>query len=466
MKFSFAAKLFAPKANPIGVDFGTDTLRIAQVQWQGNEPRLIAAASVDLPDDARHDMPGRLAFFVRAVRDLLANGGFRGRAAVLSLPISQTYIQHLRLMRMDEEATRKALPWEARGKLPLDPSQALLRHLVAGEVYQEQEARNEIILMAAAREGVDRYLAAAAKARLDVVGMNVEPLALLDCVGHAHRRRNDREQTVCVVDIGACGSRAYIVREGRLLFARAIAIGGDHFSRAVADELKLSLDEARMLRGKLAGMEATADPVTGPAAQQGGPMANEGSPMAPDVAGSGVGVVDRRKATELGVAAAQCGAAGPADGEQNSFALLGAALSAARAQEGQAEPAAARLAPASAPQTLHVSDQALLVRRACGPVVQRLVAELNLCRRYYESTWPTAPVQRLLFVGGEARHREVCVEIARRIGLAAQVLDPVARLSHGAELSPESGIDRRVPQPAWALAIGLSLGPVAAEAAA
>ena len=35
-----------------------------------------------------------------------------------------------------------------------------------------------MILMAAARDFVDRLLAAAAKAKLDVIGMNVEPKAL------------------------------------------------------------------------------------------------------------------------------------------------------------------------------------------------------------------------------------------------------------------------------------------------
>src|SRR5439155_21815446 len=112
-------------------------------------------------------------------RDLRAQGNFRSRQAVLAMPASAMYIQHLRMAKLDDNETRKALPWEARGKLPIDPSQALMRHLIAGEVYQDQEPKNEVIVMAAAREFVNQLLASAAKARLDVIGMNVEPKAIV-----------------------------------------------------------------------------------------------------------------------------------------------------------------------------------------------------------------------------------------------------------------------------------------------
>jgi len=187
--FGLVKSLLGSRPNPIGIDFGSDCLKMAQVQFEEGEPRLIAAATADVPGHVRHNPAARLAFFTEAVRDLLPQGKFRGRQAILALPAASMFIQHLRLARMDDELLKKALPWEARGKLPIDPSQALLRHLVAGEVYQDQEPRNEVILMAAARETVQQLLAAAAKARLDVVGMSLEAAALIGCFGHIYRRK-------------------------------------------------------------------------------------------------------------------------------------------------------------------------------------------------------------------------------------------------------------------------------------
>ena len=146
---------FAPGANPIGVDFGTDGLRMAQVEAADGEFRLVAAASAEVPAQIRQDPTARLNFFTETVRDRLASGNFRGRRAILSLPAASCFIQHLRMPKLEEEELKKALPWEARGKLPIDPSHALLRHIVAGEVYQDSEQKNEVILMAAARELVN-----------------------------------------------------------------------------------------------------------------------------------------------------------------------------------------------------------------------------------------------------------------------------------------------------------------------
>ncbi|MGH7214942.1 MAG: pilus assembly protein PilM, partial [Tepidisphaeraceae bacterium] len=372
-------------------------------------------------------------------RDLLAQGRFRGRAAVLSLPASCMFIQHLRLPKMDEEALKKALPWEARGKLPIDPSQALLRHLVAGEIYQDQEPKNEVIVMAAGRELVTQYLATAAKAKLDVVGMNVEPKALVDCFSHVFRRKTDSEATNCFVDIGCVGARVVIARGGQILFARVIPIGGEHFNRAVAAALKINPEDAKLLRIKLCAMQPALDEHR--QRQELAPSQPAPTP-APAVAPDPAAV----------------------DGEENSFALLGAGMAASRKRDAEMpRPAAPSQPIASVPAETDTNNQVRAVEQACREPLGKLVAELDMCRRYHEATFPSMPVDRLVFVGGEARHRSLCQYVAREMGLAAQVGDPMVRMGRVSEIGIESGIDRRQAQPAWSVAIGLSMGPADAS---
>src|SRR5688572_20794419 len=133
----FVQNLFAAKGNPIGVDFGSDCLRLAQIQTIDDEPRLIAAATADVPTHVRNDPGARLNFFVEAIRDLMTQGKFRGRQVILGLPAATMFIQHLRMPKMDLDAMKKALPWELRGKLPIDPSAAQLRHIIAGDDVAE-----------------------------------------------------------------------------------------------------------------------------------------------------------------------------------------------------------------------------------------------------------------------------------------------------------------------------------------
>jgi type IV pilus assembly protein PilM len=398
----FVQNWFGPRANPIGVDFGSDCLRLAQVQFAGNEYRLVAAASADVPSHIRHNPSARMAFFVETTRDLLVQGNFHTRQAVLALPAASMHIQHLRMPRLDEAETKKALPLEARGKLPIDPSQALLRHMIAGEVYQDQEPKNEVIVMAAAREFVNQLLAAAAKARLDVIGMNVEPKAMIDCFAHVYRRKADAEMVTCFLDIGSSASRAIIARGQQIFFTRAIPVGGEHFNKAAAAALNIGLEEAKLLRIKLCHAQAQKDEQK-----------------------------DKTAVNATGEPAADA----EADPQEPPISL------AEMAQKGQ------------------------IVEQACMEPLRKLVEELDLCRRYYESTFPSQPVDRLIFVGGEARQKALCQHIARELGLAAQLGDPLVRMGRISQVGIESGIDRRQPQPGWAVAIGLSMGPIKVEAA-
>jgi type IV pilus assembly protein PilM len=427
----FVQNLFAAKCNPIGVDFGSDCLRLAQVApASGGEFKLIAAASADVPNHVRHDPGARINFFVETIKDLLAQGKFRGRQCVLGLPAASMFIQHLRMPKLDADGLKKALPWELRGKLPIDPSHALLRHLIAGDVHDGQEEKNEVIVIAAAREMVNTFLAAAAKAKLDIVGMNVEPKALVDCFTHIYRRKSDEGVTSCYVDIGCVATRAVIARGTDIVFARTIPVGGDHFSRAAANGLKIKLDDAKLLRVRIAQ-------------------------LAPAAAAE-----ERREPVVRGIR--------DDASIENSFALLAAGLPTERRGEAHvagnpAAPAAAvALAEKPAVAEDELTRQAKQVEQACREPLNRLVEELELCRRYYESTFPKTPIDRLIFVGGEARQKSLCQSIARTMSLAAQVGDPMVRLNKtSGDLAVDCGIDRRQPQPGWACAIGLSMGPAA-----
>ena len=110
-----------------------------------------------------------------------------------------------------------------------------------------------------------------------------------------------------------------------------------------------------------------------------------------------------------------------------------------------------------APTSTAIADSRRIDRAIQAPL-GKLIEELSLCRRYHEATFPNRPIERLIFVGGEARQKNLCRQIARELGIAAQIGDPLVRMARTTDVGIESGIDRRLPQPGWAVAIGLSMG--------
>ena len=63
-----------------------------------------------------------------------------------------------------------------------------------------------------------------------------------------------------------------------------------------------------------------------------------------------------------------------------------------------------------------------------------------------------------MFLGGEARHKGLCQQIAKKLRLTARMVDPMARVGRdGSE--PMTGVDLKQPQPAWAAVLGMCLSP-------
>lgn len=87
-----------------------------------------------------------------------------------------------------------------------------------------------------------------------------------------------------------------------------------------------------------------------------------------------------------------------------------------------------------------------------------LAGEMMQCLRYHESVFRNQGIERAIFLGGQANDKRLCQALAQRLNLPAQIGDPLVRCSQAQGAGMGIGLDRRQPQPHWAVAIGLSLG--------
>ena len=86
---------------------------------------LVAAACTEIPEEFRKKPKERAEFVAEAIRKMLLKCGFKGTKAVTCLPACDMAVQHLRMAKMNDDELRKALPFEAQGKLPFDPGRAV-----------------------------------------------------------------------------------------------------------------------------------------------------------------------------------------------------------------------------------------------------------------------------------------------------------------------------------------------------
>lgn len=385
--------------SPIAIDFGVAGLKLLQTQGT-DPPALVAAAYLPTPEPLLDDDNKRLDFQTQNLPKLIREGGFKGKRAVCAIPAFQTFCKNLQFPRTDGVSTQAMVDAAIPTQFNRDPSQLVYRTI---DVSVAGAGKCEVIVVAAMRELIDRLMRAITAAKLQPVGMHSEFAATLRAFDYVNRREGDIAQTTLYLDVGCAATKIMIAHGKEMSFARVVNVGGRHLDDLAADQLACMREQARRLRLALsadAPQEAIA--IT---------MARSDAPPATPVGG----VASERR---------------------------NAAIPAGFTPEVRQQ-APVPVAPAEAD---------------LSELLETLTDEVQMCVRYHASQFPTRKVDRVLFVGGEARHRGLCQHIAKALRLPAQAADPMARVARSGK-EPAYGIDLKQPQPGWAVALGLCLSP-------
>jgi type IV pilus assembly protein PilM len=93
-----------------------------------------------------------------------------------------------------------------------------------------------------------------------------------------------------------------------------------------------------------------------------------------------------------------------------------------------------------------------------GEIAHALAEELSMSVRYHSSLFRGQKVDRVIFLGGEARNIALCQAVAKELRLPAQLGDPLTRFGCKRSLRTP-GLTLGQPQPGWAVVCGLCTAP-------
>jgi len=407
-----ANRLMSQLGMPIGIDFGCSALKLMQIQ--GNDPAgLVAAGCLPTPDDLIHDHAKRLAFQMEALPKLVKACGFKTKRAVCAIPSSQSYVRHMQFS-VEAGVSLSQLVKSALGQqIGCDPENLVFRHIVVGQIGRTN--KTEVICMAASRELVGKLMGALKTAKLEPVGMHMEATAAIRPFDAITRRDEDGNLTSLYLDMGAGTTNLMIAHGRNLVFTKNLPIGGRDLDATVASQLKISIGDARAERLKLVEF-VRANPAQ--------------AEVKPAESGMAMLAAAMRKAGHSGTDTAVL------DDRRQGMTAPGLTEDLAK----------------------HARVEFNGPRVDLTDAIESLTDEIAGCLRYHESVFPDRRVNRAIFMGGESRHLGLAQHIARTLRLPAQVADPMASVSRtGKETT--SGVDFRLPQPGWAMALGLCLSP-------
>jgi type IV pilus assembly protein PilM len=253
----------------IGVDLGVSSLKMLQLT-SGEPPALIAAASVETPEDLRDDPHKRLDFQLDAVAGLAKRGGFKGRRVVCSLPATHAYCKHLQVQKTEGVSMGVLVSSALAANINCDPTSVVIRHIEVGPAPQSK-GKVEVICTAAARSTVDHMMEKLQAAKLEPVGMHNEMAAALHAFDYLTGPGTNRAP-VLYLDMGLNSTKIVIAHGPVMVFARVIDIAGRQFDRVIAEQLKVDLCTARTLR-------LQSDELLAPQSQSASPRGGDGLAM-------------------------------------------------------------------------------------------------------------------------------------------------------------------------------------------
>src|SRR5207249_1496173 len=100
----------------------------------------------------------------------------------------------------------------------------------------------DLILVAVKKSKVVEYVGVVEEAGLNAVVVDVDGFAL----GNQFElnQQNERGEAVALIDIGASIMKTNVLRGGTPIFARDIPFGGNNYTNAIAQHLKIPFDQA------------------------------------------------------------------------------------------------------------------------------------------------------------------------------------------------------------------------------
>jgi type IV pilus assembly protein PilM len=237
----------------IGLDVGSTAVRAAELA-EGSPPSVIRAAQVPLPAGAVENGEVREVEAVsEALRELWTRGGFKSRRVWMGVGNQRVVVREIALPAMPEKELRQSLGFQVQEFIPMPVDEAVLDYHLIEEVEIDGRQMLRLLLVAAQKAMVDTLVAAATNAKLEPMGLDLVPFAMVRAVG-ATGAGMELEQTggEAVVDVGAHVTNIVVHAAGETRFVRILPSGGRDITLAIARALSVEDEVAeRLKRGEI-----------------------------------------------------------------------------------------------------------------------------------------------------------------------------------------------------------------------
>ncbi|HWP95929.1 MAG TPA: type IV pilus assembly protein PilM [Syntrophomonadaceae bacterium] len=226
------------KAPGIGLEIGHDAIRMARVKHTGGKLKVLEYGTIPTPAGAADggivNDPVALG---ESLAGLVKQLNLKGRKVVSAVSGPQVYIRNIILPRMKLNELKEAALFEATTFLPIPVDEAAIDIFPLRHMEDEEGKKTELFFVAVRRQQVENLRLACEVAGLQLVAVELDPLALYRIMGEPGEAQT-------LLHIGAARSYFCAVKNGALLFQRYFSSG----TRALCNALDPDAEPTGVLR--------------------------------------------------------------------------------------------------------------------------------------------------------------------------------------------------------------------------
>lgn len=235
----------------LGVDIGTTSIKIVEVNRGHRSPRIVNYALLESQSTLTRAntafQTSALKLFEREIaaflKLLVERMKPKTTQAVASLPGFSAFTTLLKFPVMSQGELARAIAFRAEQYVPLPISEVVLDWIPIGEREDEQgRVSQQVLLVAVPQEHVRKYQRIFSSAGLSLSALEIEGLSLARSLVGA-----DPTPTV-IVDIGSRSTTIAIVEGGQLRSTNQSDFAGASLTQAIASSLNIGLIRAEELK--------------------------------------------------------------------------------------------------------------------------------------------------------------------------------------------------------------------------
>jgi len=256
MKFRFSdffsdVTNFVKGGRVLGVDIGTSSIKLVELSRRADRFRLLNYGILETKDYLEHPNLALQGDSLKLdekktselLRLLVRQTGVKSTTALVSIPSYSSFVTVLDMPLLSLGETEKAVLFQARQFIPLEPSEVTLDWSKVDETVNERGQRfQKILLIGIPNEIVEVYKRTLKVAGLRTVALELESIALARALLHADPR------PTMIVDIGGIATNVVVVEGGVMKYSGQTNHAGLYLTRALEESLGVSMSRAEELK--------------------------------------------------------------------------------------------------------------------------------------------------------------------------------------------------------------------------